>query len=127
MTTAIPTIPPVQLALRFVLEIGALYAIGACAAHRAPDGWRVPAALVAAALVALLWVTFAVRGDPSRSGGAPIPVPGGVRLALEWCVFGGGLAALVARGHAGFAVGYAVALLLHHAMTWSRIAWLVRQ
>jgi len=72
-------------------------------------------------------VTFAVKGDPSRSGNAPIPVPGPLRLALELAVFGGGAAALAGReSWTAFAI-FMIALVAHHAMTVERLAWLVQQ
>jgi hypothetical protein len=120
-------IPAWQLVLRFALEVAALVAIGVFAGHFG-DGtlhyvlaWGVPA------VVALAWGTFAVIGDPSRSGNAPVPVPGWIRLALEGTVFLGGAAALTAR-RSWIALGaYLVALVLHHAMTTERLRWLVHQ
>jgi len=87
-------IPAWQLAIRFGLEVGALVAIGRFAAAVVQGPWSTAAAIGCPAAVALLWVTFAVRGDPSRSGRAPVPIPGVLRLALELLVFGLGAAAL---------------------------------
>ncbi len=114
-----------QLALRFGLEVAALYAMGAYVAQRFEGGWRYAAGWGTAAVVAALWATFAVAGDPSRSGGAPVPVSGPARLALELVVFCGGAAALAARAQwIAFAVFVAV-LVVHHAGTTARIAWLL--
>ncbi len=114
-----------QLALRFGLEVASLYALGAYVAQRIEGGWRYAAGWGTAAVVAAFWVTFAVAGDPSRSGSAPVAVPGPVRLALELVVFFGGAAALAARAQwTAFAVFVAV-LVVHHAGTTSRIVWLL--
>lgn len=121
------TIPAWQLAIRFGLEVGSLIAIGRYAGGLSRGTWSYIAALGAPALVALIWGTFAVRGDPSRSGNAPIPVPGALRLALELAVFLGGAAALAARqSWVAFALFMAV-FVVHHAMTTERLSWLLRQ
>ena len=63
-------------------------AMGNWAFQTAPPGaaaWL--AGLGLPAIAAAAWVTFAVPGDPSRSGRAPVPVPGWVRLLLELAVF----------------------------------------
>jgi hypothetical protein len=86
-------------------------------------GWS--AKLGVPALLALVWVTFAVRGDPSRSGGAPVPVPGWVRLAIELAIFGAAVVALARTGEWRACAVYSVALLTHHAGTLPRLKWLL--
>ena len=83
------TIPPWQLAIRFGLEVASLIAVGRYAGSQLRGPWSLVVAWAVPGAVALLWVTFAVKGDPSRSGNAPVPVPGPLRLALELAVFGG--------------------------------------
>ena len=120
-------IPAWQLAIRFALEVGSLVAIGRYAGGLTRGAWSYVAALGAPAFVALLWALFAVKGDPSRSGNALIPVPGILRLAIELAVFLGGAAALAARqSWVAFAL-FMIALVVHHAMTTERLAWLLRQ
>jgi hypothetical protein len=124
---AAPHVAPSQLALRFTLEIGSLVAWGLCARNWATGmpgivlAWSVPGVL------AIFWGTFAVPGDPSRSGTAPVPVPGGVRLGLELLVFVGAAVALAAQGHWIAFGALAFGIILHHAMTIDRIRWLVGQ
>jgi hypothetical protein len=91
------TIAPWQLAIRFGLEVASLIAMGRYAGTFFRGPWSPLAAWGVPGTVALHWVTFAVKGDPSRAGNAPIPVPGPLRLALELAVFGGGAAALAGR------------------------------
>lgn len=120
-------IPAWQLGLRFALEVSALLALGRYAGGLGRGAWSYIAALGVPAFVALVWATFAVQGDPSRSGKAPIPVPGVLRLAIELAVFLGGAAALAVRqSWVAFAL-FMVALVVHHAMTTERLAWLLRQ
>jgi hypothetical protein len=119
----IPKIPGWQLVIRFALEIAAQIAIGMWGYSIA--GW--PLAIGLPVIAAGLWGTFAVVGDPSRSGRAPVKVPGAVRLGIELAVFLGGAAALAALGQwlpFGF---YVAALALHHAQTVPRVRWLLTQ
>jgi hypothetical protein len=122
-----PRISPWQLILRFALELASLVAWGLLArtyvggTRGAALAWCVPAGL------AVLWGTFAVKGDPSRSGRAPVPVPGLARLALELFVFIGAALALALRTE-WIALGiFVLVFILHHAMTMDRLRWLVRQ
>jgi hypothetical protein len=124
----VPRVPAWQLAIRFALEVGALVALGNWAFHAASPGslaWLAGLGLPAVAAVA--WITFAVPGDPSRSGRAPVPVPGWVRLLLELVVFLGGAAALAALQRWTALAVFVVALLVHHLVTPARHLWLLRQ
>ena len=89
-----------NLGLRFLLELAALAGF-ALWAWQAPYGIPLRVLLAATAVVVLmtLWAVFAVPGDPSRSGNAPVPVPGALRLALELLVLFGGAWAFHAGGY----------------------------
>lgn len=124
----IPRVPAWQLAIRFVLEVGALVALGNWAFHTAPPGAAAWAAgLALPAFAAAIWVTFAVPGDPSRSGRAPVPVPGWARLGLELAVFLGAGAALWALHRSKALAVFIAALLVHHLVTPARHLWLLRK
>ena len=115
----------VNLALRFALEIAALWGIAVCAASFA-DGWmRYVLAALAVVAAAALWGVFAVPDDPSRSGRAPVPVPGAVRLALEFAVLFGGAAAFWLVGRESVALVLAGLVVVHYALWPGRIAWLL--
>jgi hypothetical protein len=114
-----------NLALRFGLELGALAGFGAAALIRTSGRTR-PVAIVAAPVgAAAVWGVFNVLDDPSRSGAAPIEVPGTARLAIELCVLGGGAAAIAAAGRPKIAVGFAALIATHYATSRSRIRWLL--
>ena len=76
-------------------------------------------------VAAALWGVFAVPDDPSRSGAAPVPVPGLVRLALELALFAASGVALHLANHPRLAVALGVAVLAHYAASWDRIQWLL--
>ena len=121
--TDIPKVPGWQLVIRFALEIAAQLALGLWGYQLA--GW--PLAIGLPVIAAALWGTFAVVGDPSRSGRAPVKVPGAVRLGIELLVFLGGAAALAGLERWPLFGFYLAALLLHHAQTVPRMRWLLTQ
>mgnify|MGYP003344327643 CR=1 FL=1 len=123
MTT--PTMAPWNLGLRFGLELAALAGFG-IAAWRLTDGvWRWPAVIGVPLAAAVVWGVFNVPGDPSRSGEAPIAVPGAVRLAIELTTLGGGAAAFILSGPRPVGITLAVTVVFHYAMSIDRIDWLL--
>ena len=117
---------PLNLALRFLLELAALAAM-------ASYGWqltdsrplRLLAAVVIPIIAASLWGIFAVPGDPSRSGQAPVPVKGSVRLGLELVFFGFGVWSLYASGAHMLSLVLGAVVLLHYVASYDRIRWLL--
>jgi hypothetical protein len=123
-----PVIIPWLLGIRFGLEIGSLIALGAWARRAAGHGvagWA--AAIALPIVVAVVWGTFAVPGDPSRSGRAAVRVSGWLRLMIEMAVFVAGAAALVALGWWRWFDAFVAALVVQHAGTMKRLQWLLRQ
>ena len=72
---------PANLALRFFLEIAALSGFGAMIWHLFSGWWRPFLLAVVLGGLMAVWGVFAVPDDPSRSGNAPVPIPGLLRLA----------------------------------------------
>ena len=117
---------PLNLTLRFILELAALFAMGYW-------GWTQHEGLVrwlwvisAPLIAAILWGTFAVPNDPSRSGHAPIPTPGTVRLFLELSIFAVGAIALIASQQKPAGMVLAIVVLFHYVISYDRILWLFR-
>jgi len=108
-----------------VLEVASLVSIfrGASTFAEGTLSWVCGAGAVLVA--AVLWGTFEVKGDPSRSGKAPVPVPGAVRLFIELLVFGGGAAGFGLRHEWAALAVFGVALVFHHVMTRARLRWLL--
>lgn len=117
---------PLNLALRFVLELAALAAFGSY-------GWRmfdVPTlrflgALALLLVAAILWGVFAVPADPSRSGNAPVPVPGWARLLLEFHFFGFAAWSLFVSDSPMLGSVLAGAATFHYLASHDRIRWLL--
>ncbi|MDI2124889.1 YrdB family protein [Yinghuangia seranimata] len=121
-------IPGWNLALRLFLELASFAAFGWA-------GWELAGGGIVGVLLAVVlpvaamaaWGTFAVVGDPSRSGKAPVPVPGWLRLVVEYAVFGGACVLLAAAGAVVLAVVLAALNVLHLAFAIPRTRWLLRQ
>ena len=114
---------PLNLALRFLLELAGLVALGDWGWHVA----RYPGAIALPLGAAAAWGTFNVRDDPSRSGKAPVPVPGVVRLLLEVAFFGSATFGWYASGHPRAALAFAAIVVVHYALSIDRVAWLVKR
>ena len=117
---------PINLALRFLLEIGALISLGywGWSQHQ---GLLRPVLGIGLPIVAgAVWGVFRVPGDRSASGEAPVPVPGIVRLVLELAFFALAVWALVASGRSGWGLGLAIATAVHYTASYDRVVWLIR-
>jgi len=83
-------------------------------------------ALAVPLLAALLWGTFAVPNDPSRSGQAPIRIPGPLRLGLELMILGLGALALRGSGFERSSLVFTVLVVVHYAISYDPNAWPLR-
>lgn len=118
---------PVNLAVRFGLEIASLVALSAFGWRNfSATGIRILLALGLPLLAALLWGIFRVPGDP---GPAPVPVPGWLRLGLELVFFAAAVAALFITGLLVFGWILLVAVVIHYALSYDRIVrlWQYKQ
>jgi hypothetical protein len=114
----------INLALRFLLEVTALVALGYWGYQRFDSPLRFGVMLAVPAVYATLWAVFRVSGDP---GDAPVAIPGIARLALEFVVFASAVLALSASGQRGFALMLAVVVAGHYAIDYERVLRLMRQ
>jgi hypothetical protein len=118
---------PLNLAFRFVLEIAALLALGYWGWTSGEGILRYVLALGVPIAAAALWGTFRVPGDSSSSGGVPVAVSGKVRLLVELAVFGSATLALRWAGLETLSVAFAAATILHYAISYDRVLWLLRE
>lgn len=117
---------PLNLAFRFLLELAALAALGYWGWTQWSGILRLLFTPGLPLLAAFLWGMFRVPGDASASGKAPLPVPGWLRLLLELALFTAATFALLGAGNAGAARWLALAAILHYAISYDRILWLLR-
>lgn len=115
---------PINLAVRFLLEITVLISVGIWG-WKQSDGWmRYLLAFSLPILFAVIWGVFAVPDDPSRSGAAPVPTPGFIRLILELCFFSFATWAIYAIGYTKPAMIFGLIVLIHYIISYDRILWL---
>jgi len=114
---------PLNLAVRFVLELAALYALGLWGWRHGDGVWRFVIAAAIPVIAAALWGTFAVPGDPSRSGSAPVPVAGLLRLALELGFFAAATLALYDLGYTARTAIFSAAIVVHYLLLYDRVRW----
>lgn len=117
---------PLNLAVRFLLEILALVALGAWARAQFSGVWGFILMILVPLLAAAAWGTFNVKDDPSRSGKAPVPVPGVVRLMLEFAFFGFATWGLF-NLNPTFGWVFGAVTLMHYLLSYDRIFWLLKQ
>ncbi len=109
---------PLNLGLRFILEVFGFYALGAygLAAFEAP--WHVVAAIAFPFTAAIIWGVFRVPND----GGVPkVQVHGRLRLVLEFSFFSLAIAALWGRDEMWIAGIYAAVILCHYVYSRERV------
>jgi len=122
-----PTMPAWNLALRFGLELAALAALGLAGWTLASGPMRWVAVAALPLIAAAAWGVFNVVGDPSRSGAAPIEVPGWVRLSVELIVLGGGALALAMSGRPVLGAALAPLIVIQYATSLPRVRWLLER
>jgi hypothetical protein len=116
---------PINLAIRFLLELSALVASGMWG-WRQSDSWlRYILSIGMPMILGVIWGTFAVPDDPSRSGKAPIVTPGVIRLVIELGFFAFATWVILDMGFSksGLAFGFIVAV--HYLVSYDRIKWLM--
>ena len=115
---------PINLGLRFVLELAGWASMGYWGWTQHQGALRFVLGIGLPLLAMGLWGTFRVPDDPGK---APVAVPGALRLALEVVEFGTAVGLLIAAGRAALGIGLAALLLLHYAASYDRIRWLLTQ
>jgi hypothetical protein len=118
---------PINLAVRFLLELSALLAIGFWGWRQGEGLFRFVLAIGLPLIAAVLWGTFAVPDDRSRSGKAPVPVPGVVRLVLELAFFAFATWALYNAGATQLSWLLGGVTLVHYVLSYDRLWWLIRR
>ena len=118
---------PINLALRLLLEIAAFISMAYWGWTQHTGFQRYAWAIGLPLVWAVLWGTFNVPDDPSRSSKAPVRVPGFMRLLLELVFFGTGVWALYAADQPLWSLIFAMLVVIHYALSYDRIAWLLRR
>jgi membrane protein YdbS with pleckstrin-like domain len=118
---------PINLAIRFLLELSALVSMGVWGWRQSESWFRFLLALSVPIVAAVVWGTFAVPKDPSRSGAAPVAVPGILRLGIELAFFIFATWALYDLGFTRLSWTLGIIVALHYIISYDRILWLITQ
>ena len=116
---------PLNLALRFILELSALFALGFRGWTRHEGILRVVLTFAIPLSAAVLWGVFSTPGDRTRSASAVVPTPGAIRLVMELLFFSAAAWSLYVAELRITALVFAGAVALHYGLSYDRIAWLV--
>lgn len=118
---------PVNLAFRLFLELAAYFALGYWGWTQHEGIWRFVWGIGLIAVAAVIWGTFAVPDDPSRSGKAPVPVPGAVRLVIELAFFAAGTWAFFVADRPIWGLALGILTVIHYGLSYDRIIWLLKR
>lgn len=115
---------PVNLTVRFVLELAALAIIGYWGWQKG-EGWlRFLFAIGIPLFFAVIWGVFRIPNDP---GPATVAVPGIIRLIIELIFFLFAVWALKDTQHSLLAWIFGGIALLHYLSSYDRLIWMLHQ
>lgn len=115
---------PINLALRFLLELAALFILGFWGAHQATGFMKYVWMLGLPVAAAAVWGIFRVENDPGK---APIVVPGIVRLLIEVAYFSTAVSFLYQLQYLHIAIVFGIIVILHYCVSYDRVIWLIKQ
>jgi hypothetical protein len=114
---------PIVLAVRFILELVGLFALGYWGWTQHTGALRVILAILLPLVAAAVWGIFRVPGHP---GDAPVPVPGIIRLLIEALYFGSAIWAFYASGRSTWGLILAIVVILHYIASYDYVIELLR-
>lgn len=118
---------PINLMIRFLLELAALGSVGLWGWKSFDGTLQYVLGLGLPILMTIVWGTFAVLDDPSRSGKAPIPVSGLIRLVIEFLFFGLAVWALYELEYSRLSYALAGIVMIHYLVSYDRVKWLLER
>jgi hypothetical protein len=114
---------PLNLALRFALEMAALFACGYWGWTQHEGVWRLLWGIGLPVVAAAIWGIFRT---PDDHGKGLLAVPGPVRLLTEWAIFGLAVVLYAAAGRPAAASIMALLVILHYMASYDRVMRLLR-
>ncbi len=116
---------PINLALRFLLEITALISVGVWGWNKGDGFLKFVLGIGLPLLLGVIWGVFAVPDDPSRSGQTVIATSGIIRLAIELGIFTIACVAIYHQWQQKFSYAFAIIIIFHYLISYDRIIWLL--
>jgi hypothetical protein len=118
---------PLNLAMRFFLELLVLFISGYWAWETQSGIEKYILVIILPIAIATIWGVFAVPNDRSRSGKTVVAVSGIIRLGIEFIVFGSGVWFMYKSMSPMYSIIFAGIVIFHYAISFERIAWLLKQ
>lgn len=113
---------PINLIVRFALEIVILVALGMWGAGRF-EAWKgIVMAILLPLAAAAVWGIFRTSGD---HGHGLVNTPGIIRFAIEVILFCAAAWCLYDLGHKTSSMGFAAVALLHYIISYDRVWFLL--
>ncbi len=116
---------PINLMIRFLLELSALGSVGLWGWKSFDGTLQYLLGLGLPIVMTIVWGTFAVLDDPSRSGKAPIPVSGLIRLLIEFVFFAVAVWALYELEYTRLSYALGGIVIIHYLVSYDRVKWLL--
>ena len=116
---------PANLILRFLLEITALISLGIWGWKQSDSWFRFVLAIGLPIIIAVIWGTFAVPNDPSRSGSARVITAGFIRLIIEFGIFGFAIWSLSDIEWYRISLIFGIVVMAHYIVSYDRVCWLL--
>lgn len=116
---------PINLAVRFLLELAGIFTYGLWGYSKTDEFYRFILMILLPLLFAVLWGVFAVRDDPSRSGKTVVQTPGFIRLLLELGLFSLAIWMLSDLEHTLIGWLLAMVVIAHYLVSKDRVRWLL--
>lgn len=114
---------PINLAVRFALEICMLVALGMWGRQQ-QEGWKgIVLAILLPLIAASLWGIFRPAGDPGKG---LVNTPGIIRLLIEVLLFSTAVWATFDLNHKTAGLVFGIVLVLHYALSYDRVLWLIK-
>ncbi|MBV8388983.1 MAG: YrdB family protein [Mucilaginibacter sp.] len=113
---------PLNLTVRFLLEIAMLIVLGYWGWHLTGPGRYIGVVALPIA-AATLWGVFRIPNDPKP---APVAIPGVLRLLLELGLFGFASWALFDLGHSILSLTMTLVVVIHYIVSYDR-TWVMLQ
>ncbi len=117
---------PLNLALRFILELVLLFALAYWGWTRDIGPWRFLLAVGLPVVAAILWGTFRWPHEMAGSPKSPVPIPGWLRLLMEVILFGFAIWGLYDARATLAAVIFGLVTLFQYATSYDRIAAMLK-
>jgi hypothetical protein len=114
---------PLNLALRFALELAMLFAFAYWGWTQHEGVWRILWGAGMPLVASAIWGVFRTRGD---HGKGLLDVPGPVRLLTEWALFALAVALYGTAGRYAAASIMGLLVILHYMASYDRVAWLLK-